>query len=270
VTLQAAEQESLLLRQVAALRRGGHGHDQALDLARKGLRQGALADRVDAALRALAAGGEAASDPLLAGGQAPVESLDHAAAAADAQLSADAALAMVRTYLVVALAGPLLIGCLLGWLAPAPTPAAVAGSFDRPLAWQSLGQVLAILKVAGLPLAVAVVAVVRRVDWRIASGVEQVRRASMLFRAAAIGADPADLLADGVERTWVSARASSCGVPQATAELAEELLRDAEGSLALFRHLAPVVALLVGLVLLIPVFVALMLPIWGSMRGLIG
>ena len=266
----ASELESLLLRQVAALRRRGHSHDRALALAREGLPPGALADRVDGALRSLSAGEVEEADPLLARGDATVESLDHAADAADAGLSADAALSMVRTYLGVALIGPLLIGCLLGWLAPDPVSTEVAGSMERPMAWRSLSQALAILKVVGLPLAIVVGIALRRADLGVASGVARLRRASSLFQAAATGADPGPLLVDGVERTWIHARTQSCGQPQAAAELAEELAREAEDSLARFRHLAPVIALLLSLGVVLPTFVALMLPVWFSWRGILG
>lgn len=290
-----SEQESLLLRQVAALRRRGHPHDRALELAREGLSSGPLADRVDAALRALAAGaggqgGRDRLDGLLARGDAPVEALDHAAAAVEAHLAADAATWMVRVYLGLALAGPLLLGCFLGWFgADAFTfrgtlpgdPEFMGGFFGwntpgdpdlgaaAPLGWQLVSSTLSILRFVGLPLAFIVLALLQRAPGRVAPGLERIRRAAGLFEAAAAGADPAELATDGVERAYLHARTRSCGASGAAVDLAGELVRESERSLSVFRHLAPVVAFLLALLFALPVGFALLAPVVRIMRSFV-
>jgi len=256
------EQESLLLRQVVALRRRGLAHHAALALAAEGLPPGALSDRVRQARRTLEVGGSPAGRGVLAllsrGG--PVEAIERAAQANDARLAAAAALSTTRLYLAVGLAGPLLLGCALAWLLPADV---LLGDAVRPVSGQPGGVLeLAIslaswlvwgLRITGLPLAVGVLVGLRRLAARLAPGAERLQVASALLDAAALGEEPpGQPIGEGEER-YYGIRRRQVGPGQAAAELAAELASTADRELRIFRHVAPVVGAAVGFLVLLMV-----------------
>lgn len=270
--MNEVEQTALLLRQMAALRRAGRPHDEALRLARQGLPAGGLADRVDAALAALAADavppGRDFLDVVLASPDAPPDGLEFAADGLDAQLAAVGARSLLRLYGSVLLAAPLLAGCVLGW-------AHVDSVFtEDPGAAFGLGQTGAItwvlaarltigLKYAGIPLAVLAVVAVRVATGWIAPGADSLRRASALLLGAAAGDVAPELLVHPGERRYFEVRRVQAGERGAAAEIAVELRRTTEHRLTLFRHLAPLVlaVLFVGLA-----WPTLVLVVWPILR----
>lgn len=259
-----SEQQALLLRQLAGLRRRGLPQSEALELARAGLGAGPLADRVDAAGQALRAGQPTDGDGLdrLLGRDVATDALDRAADAVEAWLAARAGTATVRLYLGVALAAPLAVWSLGGWL----TPDQGLGELG-PGTWSAFVSLMAAMRLVGLPLALGVVLVVRRLDLELGSGVSKIRRAARLFEVAASGDEPTKVVTEPAEAIYLHTRTASCGAPQAAAELAAELAREGEQRLALFRHLGPVVALLIALLLAIPPMLLLTVPIVSYLRG---
>ncbi len=276
-------QRSLLLRQLAALRRSGVDHDEALRIAAEGLPPGRVGAAVDEARRALAAGEGASGDDalvrLLATGDASVERLERAAAAVDAEMAADAALATARLYFGIAIAGPLVIFAVLGWVSPVDgiagemwtrsTPFSPYGEVDgMPTLWRATAALMALAKWAGIPAALGVVVALRRLPVGWTPGLRELRAAGGLLDAAATGADPGPLVGD-FDRAYLEARRGSVGAEAAAAEVAAELVREADGKLAAFRHLAPVVAAIVAVILGWPVFAAVFLwPMLQMSRGL--
>ncbi len=247
--MNESEQESLLLRQLAALRRRGHSHVDALALAAAGLPQGPLADRVQFAQRQLAAGEPQAggADPLQAPTGAP-DALEHAARAIDARLAAAASLSTVRLYLSIAVAGPLALVSLLAWIS---LPALDA----NPSLWL-ISKLVVLLKLSGIPLALVAILAMGRFTRRFAPGVDMLHRAAALLDAAATGTDPILALDQTVEVDYFCARRGVVGAPQAAVELAGELLREGDQTLVRFRHLAPLVLTVVALPLLWMVWLA--------------
>ncbi len=259
--MRPEEQQSLLFRQLAALRRRGLAHHEALEATRPGLPGGPLRDRVDGALQSLASGGDPDPDPLL-GREAPAEALARAADAVDAHLAARAGTATVRLYLGLALGVPLVVWSLGGWLSPGDALGELG-----PGTWGLLTSLLAAMRLAGLPAALAVVLVVRRLDLELGSGVGRIRRAATLYEAASTGAQPH--LEEASESLYLHTRTQTCGVEQATAELADELARSGRARLEVFRHVGPVVGLLIALLVGIPPVVLLVAPIFGYLRSLV-
>lgn len=271
--MRALEQQSLLLRQLAALRRGGKSQDEALAMAGEGLPAGPLSDRVVGARRRLAAGEETVGgtlDRLLGGGDTPIEALDHASAAIDAQLSADAGLVMVRLYVGLALAGPLLLGCVLAWLG---SEVLLASDAIRDAGYALGAELMDLrlfdlaagaLKFAGVPLALLLLFVVHATSRRLAPGVGRLERAAALLERVAAGGDPAATLLGPVERYYFETRRTVVGAPQAATDLAEELVRDGEHALLLFRHIAPFLAAALAVVLMWPALVLVVLPMFRA------
>ena len=182
--MHPAEQESLLLRQVAALRRSGLSHGRALEQAASGLPAGALSDRVQAAQLALRTGDTRGADPLLAQGTVPVEALDLAARALDAGQAADAAVSMARVYLMVGLVGPLLVGTGLAWLPQLQVPELLllTGSSTRPGAWAILDVFQTTMQFLGLPTALGLGWLILRRLGAHAPGVPHIQRAAALLQ----------------------------------------------------------------------------------------
>jgi hypothetical protein len=238
------EQESLLLRQIVALRRRGWSHDRALEHTRSGLPEGELLKRVEAAQRELAAGSTEAPD-LLARGDAPVETLERGAAALEARASAASALSLMQLYVSIAVAGPLVLGSLLGWLVGSELYAMT------PPPMRALAGVLLFLEPAGLPIAFVSVGFIR---WAFARALptSRIERGARLFDSAARGDEPEDLIRGPVEQAYFVTRRSAVGAAQAMEELATELVREGEGLVRLFRHLAPVVGAAVAILLVWP------------------
>lgn len=242
--MRPAEQESLLLRQVAALRRRGLSHVEALEAARPGVPTGALADRVAAASRSLAAGGSEPLDDVLARAEGSADAVELAAVAIDARLSADSALATVRLYFALGVLCPVLASRVAALVGQDQTSPGLAES------------------AFGLLCVFGAVVVAREVGARFAPGVAKIRLAAALFDAAALGRDPQPLVRGALELTYFDVRRAAVGAPQAAAELGRELLREGERAVLVFRHLGPLVAavvyLLVGTLLTVlvagPVF----------------
>ena len=257
--MSPAEQESLLLRQVAALRRQGVPHDQALARSGAGLPTGALRDTVHDALRALAAGSTPQGSglgALLGRGTVDVSALEVAAQARDARLSAMAALRLTRVYAGIALAGPLLLGSALAWLVPGlQTP---DGAVPGP--WVVLGAGATVLRFAGLPLAVAALLALGRLAPRLAPGATLIQRAADLLDA---DDSAAPELIDPLEHAFFDARRQRVGAASAARELAFELVQEGEERVQRFRHLAPVAGAVGGAMLLLPLLALVFLPIFG-------
>jgi hypothetical protein len=264
------EQESLLLRQLAALRREGLPHDRALATAGQGLKPGVLASRVGAARRTLESGEvcgpqEDLLDRILARGTDAPETLDHAAAAIDARLAVGSSLALTRLYLAIGSVSLLLIGCLVGWVFPRPS-LYVDGA---PGVWIALDRVLAMLRWGGIPLACGALVMLGPMARRFAPGVRAVERAAALLEAAAAGTDPGPLVVQPIERAYYESRRPQVGAPQAASELAEELVREGERKLVLFRHLAPILGAVGLFVVMAPMGVVLGFMVLRELGGLL-
>ena len=257
--MQSAEQESLLLRQMAALRRSGLSQDQALVHAADGLPRGPLAVRVAAARRVLESGAQSNADPLLSNGTTPVAALDHAAGALDARLSADAALAMTRLYATIALAGPLALGGVLAWV----TPDLMSIVGEAPNAWVVLMTVFGALRFLGIPLAIGVSLLIGHGGERLAPGVSRIRQAAALLQAAAADQDPLKIISNPTDMAYFSIRRAQVGVAQSAAELAGELVQEGEHAASLFRHLAPPAAAVLGVFILIPALLLFGFPLFS-------
>lgn len=233
--MRAAEQEALLLRQVAALRRRGRSQLEALSLAAGGLARGELADRVARAVADLQAG--RASDDLL-GRDGDPRALEHAAAAIDARLAAANALLLTRLYATGAGVVVMFGLVLMGWTGEGMGQI----SEDIPI----LHGVLRVLRRVGPVVSIAVVAALWVFSARHTPGGPRLQRASALLTAAAQGTDPMPILAgQPVEQAYFEARRQRVGPGPAAAELADELTDEAKRILVWFHHLAPALAALV-------------------------
>ena len=258
--MRTAEQESLLLRSIVALRRSGLSHGEALTQAATGLPRGPLQTRVEQARRALSAGAPDQTDPLLARGTTPIDALEHAAHAIDAKLSADATRAMSQRYLTLMLAGPLVLGAGLAWLAP--DMALDSGSASIPT-WllTSLGTMLRFL---GVPLALGIAVLIRRGGDRIAPGTGRIRQASRLLELAAADEDPASYLTEDSDRIYFITRTSQTSASQAAAELATVMVREGENRAMMFHHLAPLAGAILGILALAPFLVMIFSPLLST------
>lgn len=259
--ISAEEQEALLLRQVVALRRSGMSQAQALDHAAEGLTDGPLAARIAQARRALAAGSP--GEDLLAA-EADVAALDHAARAIDVRLSAGAAVATTRAYLTVAVAGPLVLGSLLSLAGPdLLTDLLSDTSGAMPTGWIMLIKLRSILELLGIPLAIGAVLLIGRASQRVAPGAGLLQEAAELLQVASDGADPLPLLSRSSDRAYLIARQSRVGPARAAAELADELAREGDRAATLFRHLAPLLATVAAVFLIIPLVAMFALPLFS-------
>jgi len=264
------EQRALLLRQLAALRQQGLPHHRALALAADGLPVGELRALARRALQLLESGGPAPDDApslerLLGRGDCEPLELEHAALRVEAQLWSQTATRTAGVYLSVAVAGPLLLTALVAWL-PVFWPA-LPMTHGLPVPFLVL---LAAMRWAGVPLAVAALVALRRFEPQLAPGHQRAQLAASLL------AEPADGAFDGlplgeVERRYLQARQAQVGAPAAARELAAELVDESRRSLSIFQHLAP----LLGVFLLLPVLamilslllLPLLLPV-GSIGGI--
>ncbi|MCP4872964.1 MAG: hypothetical protein GY898_30090 [Proteobacteria bacterium] len=243
--MNPVEQTALLFRQTAALHRHGRSHLEALTAARAGLPPGPIADRVDRALRTLASGEEGtptgdALDAVLAGQGDSVDHLDHAAAALDTQLAAEASLNLGRLYLTVLVALPLLVGAAVGWVEPARLTEG-----DLEGTWTLFTTGTGVLKWLGVPLALGWAAFVRMLPTLSVPGRDHLRRASGLLQGAAEGRVSVALMGSPTELRYFDARRPACGEVQAAVEIAEELILVGHARVHLFRHLAPLVLAMV-------------------------
>lgn len=257
--MNRTEQECLLLRQIASLRRRGVSRVEALALAADGLPNSPLRETLRGIQRALSSGNEIEPrgeliEDLLSRSDSSVEQLEVAAQALDARLWADSALRTTRLYLQIGLMAPILLLTLIAWLQllnPIPLADHVLWSFlNRTL----LGSVALL----GLPLALVAGSLVRRYARSIAPGFQlMTRSASMLQVSLRTNAaqdpescpTPIERLGETMSSYYVARRAR-VGASQATRELALELLREGKERLFLFRQIAP----LVGAALAMPLF----------------
>ena len=252
--MRAAEQQGLLLRQLAALRHRGLSQDEALALVAAGLPAGSLADEVKLARRALAAGSaeaptEAPMMRLLAQGEGPVTALEQAARAIDCRLATEDALAMTRFYGLVFGVAPMLVMGLVSWLLPDVSlwPSSGRAGMLIIAFMASVGQWL------GPALAIVGLVALTRLTSAHGAGMRAFALAGSVMSAAAAGGDPVQELTDPVMRAHFAARRAQVGAARAADELADELMADGERFQLLFRELVPVGALGVALVCLLPV-----------------
>ena len=243
------ERKSLLLRQVAALRRHGMAHGQALAHAADGLPAGELQAVARWSLRQLEEGGEAAStdDPtaaLLANGDCSVQQLEHGASALEARLWAQSSLQSARLYFGLALAGPPLLACLMAWLS---LPLLAALQIDDGL----LVVLGFALRWGGVPLAVVALVLVKRLHRGAAPGYRQAMLATALLEQSVRGVEPSSLSLSPNQERYLAARRAVVGADVAARELAAELCAQSERTQALFAQLAP----LLGAAVLLPMVV---------------
>ena len=250
--MRPAEQESLLLRSIVALRRSGLSHGEALTQAATGLPQGPLRTRVEHARRSLSAGTPDHTDPLLASGVTPIAALEHAAHAIDAKLSADATRAMSQRYLTLILAGPLVLGAGLAWLTPGLEIDYSGAEHTSRFLRNTLS---IILRFIGVPLALGIAVLIRRGGDRIAPGTGRIRQAGRLLELAAADEDPDSHLTEYSDRVYFTTRVTQTSTSQAAAELATVMVHEGEGRARMFHHLAPLAAALLGVLTLAPILI---------------
>lgn len=270
------DQEGLLLRQVAGLRRRGTSQHRALEIAAQGLPAGELRAATQAALRALKANEGLRGDPLdrlLADGNATADQFDAAAAAVEARLQARASLRVTRLHLGVALAGPLVLGSFLGWVVPydallgtsmdvAPSLAQPTGS-PLPLATRGIVSLGALLRYAGVPMAVLAVFVVNRFADRFAPGFRQSLQAAALLDVDAPGGSSLAVKLRPADQRYLLARQGRVGTGAAGRELAAELLLEAKRSLLVFGHVAPIVGAILVFAVVALTLALLTLPVFA-------
>lgn len=258
-----ARQEALLLRQVAALRRGGLAAHEALSRALPGLGEGPVRQRAEQAARAARAG-EAPADPLIAAlaGAGPPASLDHLARAREAESAAAAALSGTRLHLALGLCLPLAAASLVAWAFPARLEGAEDFLWEGDRGLWAYGLLLWTGRL-GLPvLTVASALLVRLLPALLAPGTMALRASAALLSGAERGDPP---LSRG-DRRFLELRAASGSASAARVELADELLRRADRQLLLFHHAAPVLGFAFGLAVLLPMIFGLF---WAGSMGVV-
>lgn len=239
------EQQGLVLRQLAALRRRGVSMGDALELASEGVPEGRLRSRLERAIQALATGAEPSDelDRLLAG-DATAEALEIGAAAAEAHLTLASALSMVRWYGLAIL----IIGSLCGLALTLGPPGPLAPDPPPDFAWQSpfrqwAGSVAFPLQVfgrGGLVFGVGCAGLLLALARRRAPGVWELQRAAGLIQCAATGQEPDRWLGGGTQSVYYRLRRESAGPQRAGVELAGELTRIGLGRLEFWRALVSV------------------------------
>lgn len=252
-------QEVLVLRQVAALRRAGLPHDQALRASAEGLPAGPLKQRVQAALAVLDAGGSAGRglEGVLASA-APVEALDLAALSAEAELDAQAAVASTRRLLMLLLAGAPLLVCGAAWVGH------YAAGVSGPELLESspvVEMISVAARYAGAPLAALGAALGHRLGARFAPGRPQLEAAIALLRDTSTARLP---WVDVCTRRYLALRLAAGTPERAAREVGEELVREARDRLDTFRMVAPLVAAVV----LVPIAAVAAGPAVHSLLGL--
>jgi hypothetical protein len=230
-------QQVLVLRQVAALRRAGLPHDQAVRAATEGLPPGALKRRAQVALAALHAGVPDATGDDLArtlSTPGPVSTLDLAALAAEAQLDAQEAVATSRRLLTLMLAGGALLPCCAAW---AEHLLAAAAGFDE---LRGAGAITSALLRFGGPLVAALGAALGyRLGAHLAPGRTQLEAAIALLQAPE---SPLRREVDQNTRRYLALRRAAGPPQRAAQEVVDELVLDAREQLATFRLVGPMVA----------------------------
>jgi hypothetical protein len=237
--LPRLENEVLVLRQMAGLRRNGRSQAEALTAIGDGLPDGELTEALLAARVDLESGTLSSRDPLhrLLAGDASAEALEHGARAVEAQLAANAATRLLRLYVAVALSGGALMIVLPRLVTGGPESPAVLPSSP----WASVAATLVIF---GLGVGVLFLIGVLVGSDRFAPGARSFRDAASLLQAAATGDSVENALPGGLWFTLFDYRRESVGATAAAAEVADELVRDGATAVLRFRHLAPVITAL--------------------------
>ena len=222
--MRLGEQEALVLRQVAALLRRGVARGQAIDLARRCVGDVALADRLARVGQDLAEG----QLPQGAGFErslavADAEGLERRAAAVDATLAADSALATVRLHTGAAVAIPavlILVLVVLSHLVAGLTPGLphAQGGLLSTLLPPVLG--------AAMPLGLGLLLLLRLPRRWVPAARLHDRAAQVLSGVDGAG-DPMPPGATAAEQAYLSARAPAVGLEAAAAELSVELSAEA-------------------------------------------
>ncbi len=266
----SADTSILVARQLAALRRQGLGTLDALALVAAPLPPGELrtaCERALAGLRAGVTGAQPTASPLEqacargdATGEGGFTALAQALEARDeARRSLEGAVRVARTVL----AGPLLLGALLGWALAGPGGlVALASGADLPDATQAVLAVLDVLRWVGVPLAGLVAWALPRWVSTWAPGAREFAAAQALLE----GEAPARL--QPAEARFLEWRRALVGAPAAGRELAEALLLDARARVSAFAVLAPLAAAVLGLVVLQGLLSALYLPVFTIARSI--
>lgn len=253
--MNTVAQEVLVLRQLMALRQRSVPQDQALAMVAQGLPPGSVADSVATARRALSAGLVGADNDelsgILADSAAPVRALELAALAREARVSADGALRLARVYGAVAVAGPLVVGSMLAWLAPG------LANLGLDVAPSTVGLGLTVVRWVGIPLAAVLAWAVGRATQGIVPGVADLQRAAVMWTLAARPGGQRPVVAGDAEHAFVALRRRSVGEDVAFGELADVLAARGHRHVALSRAFIPVVLMLLVLWLAVPVLTVL-------------
>lgn len=258
---------ALVLRQFAALRRQGLDAGTVLRQLGEGLPEGPVRADCVLAERALASGQrETASDftRLLSDPHGAPEQAEALAEALETRLDAEQALAAPAFTLQVALMGPPLVLAVVGWFFPVLFQELEPARLPGPTL--AMFELAAPMRFFGVPLAAGLFFAVRALRARFSPGFRVLIRAADALQAStrpeaevnvrALGFTPLELV---VFQT-LSFHASSA---LALRTLASELGREGRASVAAFRAIAPVVALLLVFSLYTSVLIALYLPIFS-------
>lgn len=241
----------LVARELAALRRAGFSVIDSLSFIAPALPAGTLRTDADTVLSALKSGGEAnVNDPVLSlvarGDAASADSLDAAAVGLEAADSAKLARASASLWLTILVAGPLIVGALVGWWRPDSEDFGAG----IPLLSRLLFTVADVLKWIGIPLAIVLAVVAHFVLRRAAPGIRELSAASSLLQyAAAVEAGVArtdPLLSSALqtltpdERQFFEWRKALTSAAEAARILAEELTLEGHQRTTGFASFAPV------------------------------
>ncbi len=259
--MNALDQESLVLRQIAALRRHGWDHLDALRAAGTALPAGAMRERVIRAQTTLSGGRELPED-LLARSTTTPDQLVQAATTAEARMWAQSAMRTGRATAVV----PVVLVCVwatamtlvMGQTANGVMvlPRATDGLLGLCIAIRDTSPILVLGTWFGLTRATFV------------PGRRPSEKAAALLTVAAGGAglvDDGAVVAslNAAEREYFLARRGRVGHEAAAGELAGELLAEAKRDLGLFRELVGSVAVVVFLPFVIAAMILFAWPIFA-------
>jgi hypothetical protein len=273
-------QRILVARQLASLRQHGWSTFDALGFVSASIPVGGLRSACDEALQRLRTGVTEAppssTDSLGAligrGDAASAPTFECLAEAWEAKDAAQGVLASTTQLISVLVAGPLLIGTVVGWLLPAEgwipsssLPTVTAGVL-------SLGQ---LLKFIGLPLAIGSVFVVRRLLRKLSPGAREFDAAAALLQFASAAEsginEPTAYSARHLlplERRYFEWRRSMAGATSAARELANELLRSGRSKAQYFNQIAPVAGAFIAYVLFSGFLTTLWLPIFSIAKNI--
>lgn len=257
----------VIARALAALRRGGFSVVDSLSFIAPALPAGPLRTDAESVLAALKAGSESTvNDPLLSlvarGEAASADALEAAAIGLEAADSAKAARASASLWLTILLAGPLVLGAVVGWWRP-DNDFYGAGV---PTVTRAMFAVADVLRFVGLPAAIVLALVARTVLRRAAPGVRELNATSELLRYAAAvecGSSPALAAAlTPAERQFFEWRKALTTDADAARILAAELSVEGRRRNETFAAVAPVVGFVVVAFTALMFSVAIYLPMF--------